>query len=380
DRMADLIVDIYTEHPRRVGSSVGTPCLTYTGPMAAGVTERLDCSQPVSGRYVFITKGSGSGMIQLCEVEVLVPFADTEEFSDYTVEVFYEDPTTTTSARGSFCYYYKGPMTLGGTGRWDCIYPVYGRYVRISKGSQNLRLCEVQILVPEDTVPPPYLRNVALNKATQASSEDSVNNPPHLASSDLAVDGKRLPDVAQMSCFLSEDGDMAPYWVVDLEQTYVIHALDITNRGMCCADRLASFAIEVFTQDPVAVPAATAVLCHTQTASVPEAASLRFKCERPITGRYVRIKKNGEHLNLCEVEVLVSYGDLTNVALNKPTSSSSNQKSEWGSDKAVDGQTDFNTDSCFVAADADTAPFWFVDLQVPHLVYGVTIANRDPCC
>ncbi|KAK7478856.1 hypothetical protein BaRGS_00029955 [Batillaria attramentaria] len=274
--MADLIVDIYTEHPRRVGSSVGTPCLTYTGPMAAGVTERLDCSQPVSGRYVFITKGSGSGIIQLCEVEVLVPFADTivlvlaivivlahlvvlvfvlvlffviviviayssswpdeaaDEFSDYTVEVFYEDPTTTTSARGSFCYYYKGPMTLGGTGRWNCIYPVYGRYVRIIKGSQSLRLCEVQILVPEDTVPPPYLRNVALNKATQASSEGSVNNPPHLGSSDLAVDGKHLPDVAQMSCFLSEDGDMAPYWVVDLEQTYVIHALDITNRGMCC--------------------------------------------------------------------------------------------------------------------------------------------------
>ncbi|KAK7478817.1 hypothetical protein BaRGS_00029916, partial [Batillaria attramentaria] len=78
-------------------------------------------------------------------------------------------------------------------------------------------------------------------------------------------------------------------------------------KGTTC-DRLSNFNIEVFTEDPVAVPTATPTLCHSQTAAVPGGATVPYECDRPIIGRYVRIQKNGTELYLCEVQVMTSYG------------------------------------------------------------------------
>nr|KAG5693438.1 hypothetical protein BaRGS_022325 [Batillaria attramentaria] len=76
---------------------------------------------------------------------------------------------------------------------------------------------------------------MALNKPTMSSSYQTLATPNFQAIPDLAVDGKAEPDINQKTCFLSADsGDLTPFWLVDLEQTYVVHLVTITNRGDCC--------------------------------------------------------------------------------------------------------------------------------------------------
>ena len=61
-------VDLDATHPKQ-GSGRRTQCFDYNGPVVPSATVRLDCHQPIYGRYVMVTVTFAS--LTLCEVEVL---------------------------------------------------------------------------------------------------------------------------------------------------------------------------------------------------------------------------------------------------------------------------------------------------------------------
>jgi F5/8 type C domain len=71
-----------------------------------------------------------------------------------------------------------------------------------------------------------------------------------------------------------------------------------------------------------------------------------------------------------------------NVALNKPTWQSSTFPSwtnvDWGSERAVDGNTSTNIfeNSCAHTDVTNTVSWWAVDLGSLTLVFGVNLTNR----
>ncbi|XP_013772954.1 fucolectin-like [Limulus polyphemus] len=78
--------------------------------------------------------------------------------------------------------------------------------------------------------------------------------------------------------------------------------------------------------------------------------------------------------------------EINNVAKGKPTVQSSTYHDDTGKnydpDIAVDGQPNSVFDTClFQHTDfPDIYPWWQVDLQGIHLVWNVSILNREDCC
>nr|KAG5707070.1 hypothetical protein BaRGS_011781 [Batillaria attramentaria] len=178
-------------------------------------------------------------------------------------------------------------------------------------------------------------RNLALGKPTRQST-----NMNSIQVSDNAVDGD-LNNV-YLSCTTTGYGDFTPYWLVDLEKTVEVHAVIITNRWDCCADRLKDFDVEIFAQDPVANPTAEAALCY------------------HYTGPMAREPRN--------------------LALGKPTRQSTNMNSIQVSDNAVDGDLNNVYLSCTHTGYGDFTPYWLVDLEKTVEVHAVIITNRWDCC
>ena len=58
--------------------------------------------------------------------------------------------------------------------------------------------------------------------------QSSIVTPAH-----KAVDGNANPDYFHGSCTQTRK-DLRPWWVVDLEQEFVVTEVTITNRGECC--------------------------------------------------------------------------------------------------------------------------------------------------
>ena len=84
-----------------------------------------------------------------------------------------------------------------------------------------------------ECVAPSYPLEVARGKPTHLSStEDSW-------SSDKANDGNMGTDLFGAVCSVTVDnsgqGELNPWWVVNLEEKYSIHSVAITNRGDCCS-------------------------------------------------------------------------------------------------------------------------------------------------
>ncbi|XP_046551763.1 fucolectin-like [Haliotis rubra] len=71
----------------------------------------------------------------------------------------------------------------------------------------------------------------------------------------------------------------------------------------------------------------------------------------------------------------------TNLALNRPTSVSSSYSNNGGS-TGNDGNSNghFGSGSCFASQDADSDPWWQVDLQANFIVKKIEITNRQECC
>ncbi|XP_041346807.1 fucolectin-1-like [Gigantopelta aegis] len=148
--------------------------------------------------------------------------------------------------------------------------------------------------------------NLAFQKpVTMSSMRISIASPI------FAVDGNNGTDWYSDYCATSDHYDMEPWWMVDLHGYFHIHDVLITNRGDDYWQRLHSFTIDVFKENPIGCARATPVQCYNRTDPLERGETVQFKCRSPVNGRFVRIKKWNmtdvlDTLILCEVQVFTT--------------------------------------------------------------------------
>ncbi|XP_041356331.1 fucolectin-like [Gigantopelta aegis] len=148
--------------------------------------------------------------------------------------------------------------------------------------------------------------NLAFQKpATMSTVFDAKSSPS------FAVDGNNGTNWYSDFCTTSTHDDMEPWWMVDLHGYFHIHDVIITNRGDAYWQRLHSFTIDVFMENPIGCARAIPVQCYNRTDSLGRGETVQFKCRSPVNGRFVRIKKwrmmdNTDTLILCEVQVFTT--------------------------------------------------------------------------
>ncbi|XP_067242022.1 uncharacterized protein [Chanodichthys erythropterus] len=231
--------------------------------------------------------------------------------------------------------------------------------------SQNVTIDQSESSIPESW-------NLALGaRAVQSSTYQK-------AVAKNAVDGNMNSIFNTGSCSAT-NGDMDPWWRVDLLEVHKITRVSITNRGDCCPQRLNGAQIRIGNSlenngnnNQLAV----------SVESIPPGDTQTFEFN-PIKGRFVNIFIPGrkEYLTLCEVEVFAGKRRrIWNLALGaRAVQSSTYQKAV--AKNAVDGNMNsiFNTGSCS-ATNGDMDPWWRVDLLEVHKITRVSITNRGDCC
>ncbi len=161
-----------------------------------------------------------------------------------------------------------------------------------------------------------------------------------------------------------------PWWEVDLGADYPLDSVVINNRTDCCADRLNDFHLYIETADGSMTLAYDHQGAAGQTIQIPTR----------VTGRYITISVYGPGRYLSLAEVQVFKWPYENVALGRPATQSSVIFGGSAS-RAVDGNTNGNWSSSSVThTDADSLPWWEVDLGSAQLVDKIIIYNRTDCC
>jgi len=98
--------------------------------------------------------------------------------------------------------------------------------------------------------------------------------------------------------------------------------------------------------------------------------------QKPIRGRYVRIELPGQNrvLNMCEVQVFVGEKNLAPAG----RASQSTTHEQCAAKNAVDGNTggDYDTNGISRTADAQSDPWWEVDLGKTHDIDRIVVFNR----
>ncbi|XP_041379489.1 fucolectin-4-like [Gigantopelta aegis] len=145
--------------------------------------------------------------------------------------------------------------------------------------------------------------NLAFEKPAAMSTVFSNYHPPS-----KAVNGHLGTHWDYDFCTATKHGDMEPWWIVDLHGLFLIRDFIITNRGDYLWERLHSFTIDVFTQNPVGCPHATSVQCYNRTDPLGEGETLTLSCHAPVIGRFVRIRKwkmadKVDILTFCQVQI-----------------------------------------------------------------------------
>uniref|UniRef100_G3NQU6 Fucolectin tachylectin-4 pentraxin-1 domain-containing protein n=1 Tax=Gasterosteus aculeatus aculeatus TaxID=481459 RepID=G3NQU6_GASAC len=119
-----------------------------------------------------------------------------------------------------------------------------------------------------------------------------------------AIDGNRASIWEQGSCTHTQ-GEMKPWWRLDLQKTYNVDTVTITNRRDCCHERINDAEIRIGSSlsDNGNNNPRCAVI-----SSLAAGASQTFRCNG-MEGRYVNVVIPGrtEYLTLCEVEVTLIY-------------------------------------------------------------------------
>ncbi|XP_010765257.1 fucolectin-1-like [Notothenia coriiceps] len=164
-----------------------------------------------------------------------------------------------------------------------------GQYVTIViRGrAEFLTLCEVEV-----TVQPSGTINIAKGGKVTQSSIAFYGYPQR------AVDGNLASSYTQKSCTHTRK-QRNPWWRLDLQKTYRINTVTITNRKDCCSDRINGAEIRVGNSLHGRPNPICAVI-----SSIEAGTSKTFECNG-MEGQYVTIVIRGrrEFLTLCEVEV-----------------------------------------------------------------------------
>ncbi|XP_078595835.1 uncharacterized protein LOC144872941 [Branchiostoma floridae x Branchiostoma japonicum] len=208
--------------------------------------------------------------------------------------------------------------------------------------------------------------NVAAGRRAYQSSVHGEGIPGR------AVDGGRSTSWGHNSCThtVTENN---PWWYVDLGKTVTVDHVAIVNRLDCCAERITPLDVHVGQSTDVARNAR----CGDHHRFPPGQSELTVDCNGK-RGRYVGIRLPGNQriLTLCEVEVYAA----PNRALGRPAVQSSVGWSGFPP-RAVDGCRDPNYDQqCCTHTQAQTNPYWYVDLGSQRRVQWVVVTNRQDCC
>uniref|UniRef100_A0A3B4H271 Fucolectin tachylectin-4 pentraxin-1 domain-containing protein n=1 Tax=Pundamilia nyererei TaxID=303518 RepID=A0A3B4H271_9CICH len=170
-------------------------------------------------------------------------------------------------------------------------------HILIQKAPQPLALVDVEAYaaaLPKVINRYP-LPNVALKgEATQSSTLS-------FATASKAIDGRRNSFYSNGFCSHTAEDETNPWWRVDLQRSFTITAVKVTNRGDCCAERLDGAEIRIGNslENNGNNNPRCAVISH-----IPSGQAFYFPCNS-VKGRYVTVFLPGSAkvLSLCEVEV-----------------------------------------------------------------------------
>ncbi|XP_044858360.1 uncharacterized protein LOC123362109 isoform X4 [Mauremys mutica] len=215
-------------------------------------------------------------------------------------------------------------MGRGETRSFDCE-GMQGQYVTVTiPGTEKyLTLCEVQVfglpvnssdLMLNETLGPRIPNgdhfetdiwiilnnsraapNVALGKTVSQSSAGEIEDNPR-----RAIDGSLLNHSPSHQCSQTRR-DFQPWWTVDLNATFIVSSVVITNRGDCCKERISGAEIRIGNSPELG--GTLNPRCAT-VESMELGQTLSFDCHG-MQGRYVTvtIPRRAEYLTLCEVQV-----------------------------------------------------------------------------
>ncbi|KAL3987617.1 hypothetical protein ACER0C_014732 [Sarotherodon galilaeus] len=168
-----------------------------------------------------------------------------------------------------------------------------GQYVTVFlPGSKKiLSLCEVEVYYGYP------LPNLALKgEATQSSTLS-------FAAASKAIDGRRSSFYTNGFCSHTAEDETDPWWRVDLQHSFTITTVKVTNRGDCCAERLDGADIRIGNSlenngnnNPKCASISHIIAGKTYT----------YQCDGgSMEGRFVNLFLPGQKktLTLCEVEV-----------------------------------------------------------------------------
>lgn len=250
--------------------------------------------------------------------------------TNFAVEVSIKDPTTLdgfparTKASECLVKNTTNPWTIAKF-TMQCKKPVRGRYVRVVKYPHKgkLVICEFEVFETAKGVREASTDriNLALVKPTSIDGTSFQTSPSKITkhSQYMAVDGKVDGYMGSAGIcyytFRQVDPRVSPLipFIVDLEDTYVIDTIFITN----CLDHqyrhLQNFSVEVSMQVPPNAQGnpndSNIQVCFRQIEPVPIGYMVEYKCNQPIAGRYVRLVKfiqSPSKICLCEFQV---YGE-----------------------------------------------------------------------
>uniref|UniRef100_A0A3Q4H6U4 Si:ch73-359m17.2 n=1 Tax=Neolamprologus brichardi TaxID=32507 RepID=A0A3Q4H6U4_NEOBR len=168
---------------------------------------------------------------------------------------------------------------------------VKGRYVTVflPGSAKVLSLCEVEVYYGYP------LTNVALKGEASQSSTLSF------ATASKAIDGRRNSFYSNGFCSHTAEDETNPWWRVDLQRSFTITAVKVTNRGDCCAERLDGAEIligNLLDQNGNQNPSCGMIK------SLDGTPTYTFQCNE-MEGRYIIVIIPGKktYATLCEVEV-----------------------------------------------------------------------------
>ncbi|XP_002732335.1 uncharacterized protein LOC100366648 [Saccoglossus kowalevskii] len=178
---------------------------------------------------------------------------------------------------------------------FECSPAITGRYVSLQLigVTEVLNFCEIEVMAESS----PRLVNVAVGHTASISGLQYANYP-----ASLAVNGNTNSNFFEGSCTHSTDS-YEPWFKVDLDGTYKIHEVVITNRKDCCDFRIADGEVRAGLSTVISEN----TRCGTRvTQAESTQTTLTFVCDPPVNGRYVSLQLMGRSgvMNFCEMEVM----------------------------------------------------------------------------
>lgn len=208
--------------------------------------------------------------------------------------------------------------------------------------------------------------NLANGKAATQSSEW-----PGGSTAGRAVDGNTNGVFLNGSVSHTQEGQVNPWWRVDLGSVQPIGDLEVWNRTDCCGDRLAGYKVEV-------LDAANAVVWSSTRTGYPN--PMETVATGGVNGRFVKVSLTGSARTLSLAEVVVRPSPGPNLALNKPATQISTYTGGDGTgpaSKAVDGNTNGIFAQGSVAhTNVGSNPWWQVDLGAAVPIKLIEVWNR----